>query len=160
MAEIAMRAMLAKDVGRFTVVLAPVDQFADEQAKRLPRDRDLAVEARARRNMRQHALYWVLMGLVADADDRFHDAEEASDYCKFKIKHVKAVHNPVTGNTYLVPKSMSEASMSAEQFRRYFNRVVHVVLTDIVPGLKESDLRAEIERIVSPNYDSSERIRR
>lgn len=159
MAEIAMRAMLAKDVGRFTVVLAPVDQFADEQAKRLPRDRDLAVEARARRNMKQHALYWVLMGLVADADDRFHDAEEASDYCKFKIKHVKAVHNPVTGNTYLVPKSMSEASMSAEQFRRYFNRVVHVVLTDIVPGLKESDLRAEIERIVSPNYDSSERRR-
>lgn len=154
-----MRAMLAKDVGRFTVVLAPVDQFADEQAKRLPRDRDLAVEARARRNMKQHALYWVLMGLVADADDRFHDAEEASDYCKFKIKHVKAVHNPVTGNTYLVPKSMSEASMSVEQFRRYFNRVVHVVLTDIVPGLKESDLRAEIERIVSPNYDASERRR-
>ena len=160
MAEIAMRAVLAKDVGRFTVVLAPASEFADEQTKRLPRDKDLAVDARARRNMRQHNLYWALMGLIANASDKFHDGEEASDYCKFKIKHVEARHNPVTGLTYLVPKSMSEASMSAEQFKRYFNRIVHVVLTDIVPGLKESELRAEIERIVSPNYDRSEVPRR
>lgn len=160
MAEIAMRLVPAGSVGRHTPVLAAIDEFSAKQVGRTPRDRDLLVTVKARRNPKQHALYWVLMGLVADADDRFHDAEEASDYCKFKIKHVKAVHNPVTGNTYLVPKSMSEASMSAEQFCRYFNRVVHVVLTDIVPGLKESDLRAEIERIVSPNYDSSERIRR
>lgn len=155
-----MRATLAKDVGRLTVVLVPVDEFAAKQTARLPRDRDLAVSAKARRNMKAHRLFWVLMGLVADADDRFVDAEAACDYIKFKIKHVEARHNPVTGLTYLVPKSMSEASMHAAQFKRFFDRCVHVVLTDIVPGLKESELRAEIERIVSPNYDRSEVPRR
>lgn len=160
MAEIAMRAMLAKDVPQFTVVLAPVDQFSLKQVGRLPRDREVSVDAKARRNMKQHRLYWVLMDLCAQADDRFHDEEEASDFIKYKTKHVKLAHNPVTGASFLIPKSMSEASMSAAQFRRYFDRALYVVLTEILPGVPEGELRAQIEKIVSPNYDASERSRR
>lgn len=160
MAEIAMRAVLAKDVGKFTVVLAPVDQFASEQMARLPRGKDLAVDARSRRNMGQHRLYWAMCGLVAESSDRFGDAEEVSDFIKYSTKHVKLAHNPVTGASFLIPKSISEASMSGEQFTRYFNRALHIVLTEILPGVPEGELRAQIENIVSPNYDKSERARR
>ncbi len=160
MAEIAMRAMLGKDAGRFTVVLVPVDEFAATQTARLPRDKDLAVDARSRRNMGQHRLYWALMNLVAEASEDFADGEEVSDFIKYRTRHVRAVHNPTTGNSFLVPKSMSEASMPAEQFTRYFNRALHIVLTEILPGVPEGELRVQIENIVSPNYDASERRRR
>lgn len=128
--------------------LAPVDPISDDELCKLPLDKDLLVTVRSPRNLRQFRLAWALATKVAEACDFLHDREDAMDWLKIKARHVKYLQDPRTQQLAIVPKSIAFASLSQDAFKRVFDRMTYVTTTEIIPGLKESDLRREIEKMV------------
>lgn len=143
-----MRKVLARDVPSGTPVLVATDEIAAEELGLLPSGKDLLVSAKSPRNPRQHRLAWALAQKLSESCDFLHDREDAMDYLKIRCRHVKWISNPKTGNVFPVPKSIAYASLDQAAFNRLLRRMIYVICTEIVPGLPESDLRAEIEAMV------------
>lgn len=128
--------------------LAPVDPLSEEELQCVPLNRDLLVTIKTPRNLRQFRLAWALATKVADACGFLHDKEDSMDWLKIKARHVKYIQDPHTQIVSIIPKSIAFASLSQDAFKRVFDRMVYVTVTEIIPGLKESDLRREIEKMV------------
>ena len=112
--------------------------------------RDVMVVVRSRRNPDQHRFAWALAAKLAEACG-FFDAEDAMDFLKIKARHVRYVTDPRTGEIHLVPKSINFASCTQAEFSRLINRMVWLVCSEILPGITEEELRAEVEAMVAPN---------
>lgn len=132
-------------------ILTPVDDLAAEGFANIPASRDVLITVRAPRNPRHHRLAWALAQKVADACDWLHDRDDAMDFLKLKARHYKAIVDPRTGQTAMVPKSIAFGSLDQVAFNRLFNRMVWVICNDILPGLDEAALRAEIEAMCADN---------
>lgn len=143
-----MTELIMRRVGNRLAANCPM---SEDDLAHVPTGKDLIVTVKAPRNPRQHRLAWALANKLSDCCDFLPDAESAMDYLKIKARHVKIVHDPRTGNAYIVPKSIAFASVDQTAFSRLFNRMVWVVCNEIVPGLDESALRNEIEAMVTGN---------
>jgi hypothetical protein len=128
--------------------LVPVDPVSAEELAEIPTTAELLVTVRTPRNPRQHRLAWALADKVAQACDWLHDRQDAMDYLKMKAHHVRIMVEPRTGRTFLVPKSIAFASLDQQGFNRFFNRMIYVVCAEVIPGLKEKDLRDELLAMV------------
>lgn len=130
--------------------LVPVDEIAADELRLAAKDgADVMVEVRSRRNPKQHRLAWALAEKVAQSCDHLRDRDEAMDALKIAARHVEWRTDLRTGEVHPVPKSIAFASCTQAQFSRLLNRFLHIVVTDVLPGIAESDLRAEIEAMVS-----------
>lgn len=138
--EIIMRKVKGK--------LEPMTEMAADDLVHVPADVDLFVTVRTRRNPNQHKLFWALCQKLSDNCDFLHDTEDAATYLKFKCRHVHVIVNNKTGESIVVPKSISYASMPQAQFDRFFKRAVYVICTEIIPGLSQEALQAEILEMV------------
>ena len=140
MTEIPMR----RD-GNKLVCTSPI---SEEMIQEVPLNKELLVAVKAPRNTRQFKLSWALADIVSKSVEFLQDRESAMDWLKIKARHVRMIHDPRTGKTAIVPKSISFASLSQEGFRRVLDRMIYVTITEIIPGLEEGALRAELEAIV------------
>lgn len=138
--EIAMR----RDGNRLTAV----DPISDEELQKIPLGKDVLVTVRSPRNIRQFKLAWALAKKVSDACEFLPDSETAMDWLKIKARHVKMIQDPRTQQLAIIPKSIAFASLSQDGFKRVFDRMVYVVCAEIIPGLDEGKLRAEISAMV------------
>ncbi len=138
-AEIAMR--------REGSHLVPVDPVSAEMLAEIPTTKDLLVTVKVPRNLRQFRLAWALADIVAKSVDWLPDRESAMDWLKIKSRHVRMIQDPLRGTVAIVPKSISFASLDQTGFARLLNRMVYVTTTEIIPGLAEGTLRAELEAI-------------
>lgn len=131
--------------------LAPRDEMSAEDLALVPAGVDLVVTVRAPRNLRQHKLAWALATKVAEAVEGLHDREDAMDFLKIKAHHFKTVIDPRNGKVYLTPKSISFFSLDQQAFSRLFKRMVFVVCHDIIPGLDDASLQAELLAMAGPD---------
>jgi hypothetical protein len=138
-AEIAMR----REGDR----LAPVDPVSAEMLAEIPTTKDVLVTVKSPRNMRQFKLAWALADIISKSVDFLPDRETAMNWLKIKSRHVQMITDG-KGNTAIIPKSIAFASLDQEGFSRLFNRMIHVTITQIIPGMAEDSLRAEIEKMV------------
>ncbi|HSC55776.1 MAG TPA: hypothetical protein VLC51_01160 [Nitrospira sp.] len=128
--------------------LVPADQVAAEMLAEVPTNTGVMVTVKVPRNLRQFRLAWALADLVSKSVDFLPDRETAMDWLKIKSRHVRMIHDPVRGTTAIVPKSIAFQSLDQTGFRRVLDRMIYVTTTEIIPGLDEGALRAELEAIV------------
>ncbi len=128
--------------------LVPVDQVAAEMLAEVPTSTGVMVTVKVPRNLRQFRLAWALADLVSKSVDWLPDRESAMDWLKIKARHVRMIHDPLRGTTAIIPKSIAFQSLDQVGFRRVLDRMINVTTTDIIPGLEEGALRAELEAIV------------
>ena len=133
--------------------LVPTDAVAAEMLAEIPLSTGVMVEIRVPRNIKAFRLAWVLAEIVSQSCDWLIDRETAMDHLKIKARHVRIIHDPVRNTTAIVPKSISFASLSQAGFKRVFDRMINAVITEIIPGMNETELRAELERIVGARND-------
>ena len=84
--------------------LVPVDEIGADDLVRVPANRDVLVKITSHRNMKLFRLLWVLVSKVADACDHLHDREDAMDELKIRVRYVKYITNPMTGEVRIVLK--------------------------------------------------------
>lgn len=128
--------------------LVPLDEMSSEELARLPLKQQVLVTVRVPRNIRQHRLAWALATKVAEACEWLHDREDAMAWLKIKARHVRYIHDHHNGETQIVPKSIRFAALDQMGFDRVFKRMVYITVSEIIPGLDEEALRAEIESMV------------
>jgi hypothetical protein len=146
--EIAMRKVLARDVPPLTQVLAAVDDASSQDLALVPGGKDVLVKTKVDRNMVQFRRLWVLAQKLSEACSFLHDKDEAMDFILIGCKHVRWVANPKTGLVFPVAKSISD--LDGDRFARLYKRALYFICSEVVPGLDESALRAEIEQMVAP----------
>jgi hypothetical protein len=128
--------------------LVPADAVSAEMLQEVPMYTGVMVTVKVPRNIRQFRLAWALADIISKSVDWLQDRESSMDWLKIKCRHVRMIHDPRSGNVVIVPKSISFASLPQEGFARLLNRMIYVTTTEIIPGLQESALRAELETIV------------
>jgi hypothetical protein len=133
--------------------LVPVDAIAAEMMAEVPANTGVMVTIKVPRNLRHFRLAWVLADIVSKSCDWLEDRETAMDWLKIKARHVRMIHDPLRNKTAIVPKSISFASLDQAGFKRVFDRMINVVITEIIPGMDEKSLRAELESIVGIDRD-------
>lgn len=127
--------------------LVPVNEMFAEDLARLPLNADLTVKVTSKKNMRLHRLLWALAAKVADASDQFHDREDAMDELKIRARYFKLTVSPISGEARITPKSLTK--LDGTGLQRLADRMIYVICRDILPGLEESKLKAEVERMVA-----------
>jgi hypothetical protein len=119
------------------------DQIADEEIKKLGDDM-VWVEITVPRNLRQIRYLWALAQKLTDGG-MYESKEDCMDDLKIRARFARfGVEN---GRTVVVPRSLSR--QRGDVLTRLINRIVFVVCAEILPHVKEADLRAEIEEMVS-----------
>lgn len=127
--------------------LRPVDDQGEEVLRGIPNDAIVKVAVKRARNPRHHRLYWALLSLLYENQSRYATVEELSDAIKCAVGHCTVIAG-TDGREIRIPKSISFAKMDQDEFRRFFDRVVDLAVTRILPGIDEADLRREIEEMV------------
>ena len=141
MLEIAAQKRKARFAGE--IGLFGVDEQADDEIKRLGDDTVWA-EITVPRNLRQLRFLWALAQKLVDGG-LYEDKDEAMDDLKIRARWARfGVEN---GRTVIVPRSLSR--QRNDVLSRLINRIVWIVCADILPHVKEADLRAEIESMVT-----------
>ena len=140
MIEIAIQKRKAKYAGE--IGLFGSDQQADEEIKRLSDDMVWA-EITVPRNLRQIRYLWAIASKLSDGG-LYESKEDAMDDLKIRARFAR--FGVEDGRTVIVPRSLSR--QRGDVLSRLINRVVYIVCTELLPHVKEADLREEIEGMV------------
>jgi hypothetical protein len=129
--------------------LVPADSVSAEMMEEIPLNTGVMCEVRVPRNLRQFRLAWALASIVSKSVDWLPDRETAMSWLKIKARHVQIIADPnKSWQVAIVPKSIAFASLDQEGFKRVLDRMIYVTITDIIPGMDEGELRAELEKII------------
>ena len=131
------KAKYAGEIGLFGA-----DQIADEEIKRLGDDMVWA-EITVPRNLRQIRYLWALASKLSDGGI-YDSKEDALDDLKIRARFAR--FGVEDGRTVVVPRSLSR--QRGDVLARLINRIIYLVCSEILPHIKEADLRAEIEEMV------------
>lgn len=145
-ADLVLRKRAAMHVGEVGLFL-DTEVFAAEFGH-IKMNSDVEVKATQPRSLRQLRFAWALARKVADSGALGEvDHTDAMDWLKMKCRHVRYVTNVHRNGTetIVVPKSIRFAAMDQTAFQRLMNRMIYVVVSEVLPDVPEGVLRAEIE---------------
>jgi hypothetical protein len=138
-----MSSLEARAFARKGNTLVPVDVHADEWLKGLPEGKEVLVRGWRARSPQHHRWFFALLAKVVDNTDKFTDVEELLDAIKLRVGHYQK-RVQLNGTEYLYPKSIDFASMDQEAFKRFVNRALWAVQTDL--GIDGEALMTEVDQ--------------
>lgn len=136
-------ALMQKHLG----ALRPADDTAKAELAKLKHGQTVRVEWKRLRNPRQHALYWALIGLVFEHQERYATRDQLHNAIKVAVGYCDEVEGR-GGRTIAIPKSIAFGNMDQGAFEEFLNAVIRLVCTRILPNTDDADLRAELEAMV------------
>lgn len=140
--------LLVKNLGS----LRPVDDLGEEYLQKLGQGEIITATLRKSRSGKRHRFFFGLLSLVHQQLDRkdYPTVETLLTEAKIITGHYDRRDILVEGKRYpvLVPKSIAYSAMDDVEFSHFIDRVIAWIVKDILPGVKESDLREEIEIMV------------
>ncbi len=128
--------------------LVPADDAALEIMGAIKEGHEVLTWVHTPRNVRQHRLAWALADILAEARDDMLDRDHAVWQLKMAAKHYTLWLDATAGQVKPVVKSIAFASLDQVHFDRIFNRFIHVIVTDLVPGIEEEALRKRVLELV------------
>ncbi len=136
--EILMRAERGK--------LAPVDMIGVEALDGVPDGATLRVKWTRPRNVGHHRLFFALIDVVFQAQDRFATKDDLLDALKIALGHYSVWR--IGEREVLRPKSISFAAMDQAAFEKFYSAAVALILEKVLPGVDRADLDARVHEIL------------
>lgn len=124
--------------------LAPDDESATAVLRRIKPGDVVRVEVRRPRNLSAHRRFFALVNLVYTNSEKFPSPDVARRVLTCRAGHALPYIIESTGEVLLIPESISFANMDQDEFDAFWQRVVKVVCEEILPGVTEADIEAEI----------------
>jgi hypothetical protein len=145
--------------GRVFVVkgrtLVPADHMADELMSGLKNGAEVIVRVNTPRHPEYHRFFMSFCQLVVDnTDGVYTDLDHFLFVLKVELGHVRRFIHPQTGLVLIETKSISFASMSEDQFRRFANRALWWV--EKTHGIARKPLMLEVQATQSPRQRQRE----
>ena len=141
--------------------LVPVDDQGRELLAKLKDNRDVGCTIVAHRNPRHHRLYWAMLKLLSEHTELFDrkNTELISIALKLATGLVRTFVNQDTGETVLVPLSISFAAMDQTRFNEFFDKACAVIANRwMPPGTVAEDVRRELIEMVDGPHALPERV--
>lgn len=122
------------DCPRCGVSLQAADQLAEEDINTLPRGKQFMAEVKQSRSLPQHRLLFALIRKVARSTPTPLKENALRQWLTVNTGHVDIM--PLGfGKTYEAPRSWAFDKMDGDEFRKLFDDVVHLIMTEVAPGL-------------------------
>lgn len=125
--------------------LMPSNHDAEEEYKKLKMDEQVHVVIKKPRNLSHHRKWWALISLIHENQTRYETKEQLVAALKFYLGHVDTFLLRDGSTTGFLPKSISFAKMSQEEFGQFYDRTLDFVCEKVVPGLDKEATRSEVE---------------
>ena len=99
------------------------------------------------RNLKAHRKYWALVNLVYQNAEGYASAELVHAHLKLLAGRCSPVVSKATGETFLVPESISFSAMDEAEFQEFWARCIKAVCEHIIPGIEVDAVQYEIEKL-------------
>lgn len=126
----------------------PSSVMAQEDIQAAKMDSEVMCEFTSPATLEELRFLWALVHKVADTADIYLDKNHAMDDLKDRIGYVKLVYDKDVERWVRKPKSLQ--NISYESLRSITDQMINVICEEILPGVKPSVLRAEIEEMCVP----------
>jgi hypothetical protein len=127
--------------------LRAVDAAGADTLAKLPTDAIVRVDIRRPRNVRHHRKYWALLQAVFPHQDVYPTMDSFAAAMKAAVGLAEPIRLP-DGRIVLYTGSISFASMDQATFDQFYERVVQVILTRILPGVSNAELERQVVDIL------------
>lgn len=123
--------------------LVPTDRRSEELLKELPDHTCFRVEVRQPRNVDHHRKYWALIQAIFPHQSQYATTRHLHEALKLSVGHfdmiksLKGVEVPVTRETNF-------SKMDQAEFAQFYDRVVDLILTRLLPGVGQAHLEAQV----------------
>lgn len=99
------------------------------------------------RNSKQHRLWWGLVTLVFQNQDRYEELDTMVVALKVALGHCETVILK-SGETAFIPRSISFAKMDNEAFTAFLDKTIRLVIKHFLPGVTDDELRKQVEEMI------------
>ncbi len=131
--------------------LVPVEPISDETLKGYKNGEMLTATIRRTRNPKHLALFWVLVKRVFEAQDRYATEAQLVNAIKIGVGlyeqydvTIRGIRLPIA-----VPGSISFGKMGQTEFSQFYDKAIGFIITEILPGVNEEDLRQEVMSLIN-----------
>jgi hypothetical protein len=136
--------------------LVPCAAVDEEALEAFPEGRDLSITIKRARSYRQHKFFFALLQKICENNDDYKTPEQLLVYLKVRLGYVEELkfHNDTV---WWTTKSISFGTMGQDEFQKFFNGSLDVIVTEIIPGLDRDDIIREVEDMVGFTMDDLKR---
>lgn len=124
------------------------DDISQRALDAVPRNTLVHIEVKQERNGAHHRLYFVLVGIIANAFDQ--DRDDVDYKLRIAAGHYKEVSFP-NGVTEKRPLTIRWAKMDQIAFKVFFEKIVRTVYE--LYGMLPEDTQREIDSILAPDAE-------
>lgn len=124
--------------------LEPIDEAGRDVLARVPAGSVVMVEYRRPRNVQHHRKFWALISLIYQNQSWYQSPEDLCDAIKVYVGHSKVLRM-TDGREVHTPQSIAFHAMDQAQFEQFYDKVIDVVCSTIIPNMDKDDLRRELE---------------
>jgi hypothetical protein len=137
-------------------VLRPIDEAGEDALRKIKNGAVLKVEVKQPRNIRAHRLFWGLMSLVWQQldENEYPTVEDLAARVKIATGHRTRIELG-DGTVGFIPKSIAFHQMDETAFRDFLDRSIHLVVTKILPGVTDAEIRHELEVMTGLQADAA-----
>lgn len=136
--------------------LQAYDAMSDEIITSLPFGKPMRAKVTLARNVKHNRKMFALLKLIFDQQSRYPTLDHLLTGIKLATGHYDEWKQD--GATVRVPKSISFDAMDQTAFSSFYDRVIDLVCTQIIPGLQQDDLAREIEEIIGSDVALPKRL--
>jgi hypothetical protein len=122
--------------------LVPFDARAEEALERLKPDDVVLVWAKKPRNPKHHAKFMAMVDFIFQHQSRYRTKDHLLTAIKLRAGLFE--NYIVDGKAVAVPGSVSFDKMGQVEFEEFYDRVMDIIVTEIVPAMKKADLKREL----------------
>ena len=127
--------------------LVAADPISQESVDGMRQGEVVACTMRRPRNVGHHRLFFALLNEVFVNQTRYATLDHLLDTIKIGVGHYDSY--PLDDGRELVkPKSISFAIMDQSNFRQFYDRVIELICTRILPNTDSEQLKQRIEDII------------
>lgn len=128
--------------------LAAAEQTSFEAIQGMKHGEYVTATVRRSRNPRHHRKLFALLKVVLEGQDLFPTTDDLLRALKLATG-LFDTGKTIEGITYTIPRSINFASMDQATFAEWYDKVINVILTRVLPNVNKADLEARVNDIIN-----------
>jgi hypothetical protein len=131
--------------------LSAADPISLEGIESLRQKETVTAAIRRNRNPAHHRKLWALIAAVFPHQQHYATQQDLLNALKVATGYFET-GKTIDGIPFMIPKSISFASMSQTPFEQWYERVVDVILTRILPSVNRDELVDQVNSILEGRH--------
>lgn len=121
----------------------PATEHDRDITAKIPVQREVTATIKQERYPEHTKKYWALIDLIWENQTRYLTPTDLSNDLKVIVGHCHDTKR-LDGSIVTVPHSIAEGAMDQLEFNEFWDKIMHVCITHIVPGLRREDVESEV----------------